>query len=392
MAGPLTLVPLASTSPTMAEEMSICRLRAGLASRSASEAWVLHDPRLWLGTVLHSVLEIAGHARTATDLEAAWDAEIARFVRQAGDHQFDRRFADPTRWPSYFLVRQRALSSAAKLLSDLQQRADARLTHGHQPSTQRRTERRLVARAGRLIGRPDRFDRWSVTDFKSTLPDATSPIGAEILGRNQRQIKIYAAMIAEILGYWPNTGIITAASGASITFNLVPAECDAEADNATLELDGWNNALLTAEQPDDIANPSAAACQNCRFQLVCPAFWAWISAGMATSMPRTAPAASGILSSVQSGNDGDLQTLHFSHVSATLPTGTELILTVRRSIHGDFFPTAIGTECRITAAAVRADGRLRADYSTLVMSTNQIPVISIQNDAPGSTLRVADNI
>jgi hypothetical protein len=202
----------------------------------------------------------------------------------------------------------------------------------------------------------------------------------EILARNQRQIKIYAAIIAETLGYWPKTGIISATSGASITFNLVPAECDAEADKAVLELEGWNNALLIAERPEDIASPSAAACQNCRFQLVCPAFWAWISAVTATGMPRTAPAASGILSSVQSGNDGDLQTLHFSNVCATLPTGSDLTLTLRRSIHGDFLPTAVGTECRITGAKVRADGRLRADYSTVIMSANQLPVISIQNE------------
>lgn len=114
MTPPLVIGPVAITSPTLANEMKLCRLRAGLASCRESASWVLHDPRLWLGTALHSLLEKARHEHIS-DLEAAWDGEIAGFVQRIGSHQFDQRFSDPQRWPSYFLVRQRALSSAAEL-------------------------------------------------------------------------------------------------------------------------------------------------------------------------------------------------------------------------------------------------------------------------------------
>jgi hypothetical protein len=75
---------------------------------------VLHDPRLWLGTALHSLLEKARHEHIS-DLENAWDGEIAEFVQRIEYHQFNQKFSDPSRWPSYFLIRQRALSSAAEL-------------------------------------------------------------------------------------------------------------------------------------------------------------------------------------------------------------------------------------------------------------------------------------
>src|ERR1044072_1850644 len=146
MAAPLVLRTLASTSPSIAEEMSICRLRAGLASRSDSESWVLHDPRLWLGTALHSVLEKARQGKIGPDVEPAWDAEIAKFVQRTGAHPFDKRFADPTRWPSYFLVRQRAMSAAAELTGARKHLASAACGGGRPQSAQTGTEGRLVAR------------------------------------------------------------------------------------------------------------------------------------------------------------------------------------------------------------------------------------------------------
>src|ERR1700722_8289436 len=94
MAARLVISPLASTSPTLADEMRGCRLRAGLASCREAASWVLHDPRLWLGTALHALLEKARHEHIP-DLEAAWDDEIAGFVERIGSHQFDRRFSDP---------------------------------------------------------------------------------------------------------------------------------------------------------------------------------------------------------------------------------------------------------------------------------------------------------
>jgi hypothetical protein len=101
MAPPITLGPLESTSPTAAAQMTICGLRAGLSSCKEADAWVLHDPRLWLGIAFHSLLEKARNGVVGTDLGDAWQTEVRHFMQQAELHQFDRRFSNLVRWPNY---------------------------------------------------------------------------------------------------------------------------------------------------------------------------------------------------------------------------------------------------------------------------------------------------
>jgi hypothetical protein len=244
------------------------------------------------------------------------------------------------------------------------------------------TERRLVARGGRLIGRPDRFDSTTVTDIKSNLPDQTTPVGAEIFKRNRRQIQIYAAIIADSLGFWPKKGIISGASGETVEFSLAPADCNAEADAAVADLATWNSALSSAARASDIASPSESSCSTCRFQLVCPAFWTWLARSSPDSTPsRARVAAAGPLKSVQLGNDGDLQTVALANVVSTQPGMVGATLVTRRSIHGTLPPNLIGSECRIVGAEIRRDERLAADWLTVLMPTNGIPQIDISLDA-----------
>jgi hypothetical protein len=241
------------------------------------------------------------------------------------------------------------------------------------------TERKLVARSGRLIGRPDHFDRAAITDFKSSLPDANAPKRTEILARYDRQLRVYAAIIAEVFGYWPKTGILVAASGATLSIDLDPKQCEAEAGIALDSLDKWNASLKAASRADELATPSASACENCRFQLICPAFWERITKSSMTPLGG-APAATGKLVSVQSGNDQDLQTLQFSNIAATYPIEPHQSLVIRCSIHGDHFSREIGSVCRITGASSRQDGRLRADLSTVIMAENELPQIEIGHE------------
>lgn len=375
MAAPLLIRPLASTSPTLAEDMKLCRLRAGLASCREAASWVLHDPRLWLGMALHSLLD-KGRREHITDLEAAWDSEIAGFVQRIGSHQFDQRFSDPSRWPAYFLVRQRALSSAAEVNAA---RRPSGASGGERPPVRSGTEQRLVARSGRLVGRPDRFDRYSVVDIKSNLPDRTTPAGAEIFQRNRRQIQIYAAIIAESLGFWPKKGIIAGASGETAEFGLAPAECNDEADAAVADLAAWNRALSSAARASDIAGPSDLSCGTCRFQLVCPAFWTWLARpSVGNTAPKFPVAADGSLKSIQLGSDGDLQTIALEDVVSTQPGMVSTNLVTRCSIHGPLPMSAVGSDCRIVGAQVRRDGRLVTDVFTVIILKSEVPQIVIR--------------
>jgi hypothetical protein len=216
---------------------------------------VLHDPRLWLGIALHSLLEKARNGVVGTDLGDAWQTEVRHFMQEAELHQFDRRFSNLVRWPNYYLMEERALSAAAELVAAQNNTAGSgRARTQGQRLPHSGTERRLVARSGRLVGRPDRFDRNSITDYKSNLPDTSTALGVQIFRQDRRQIQIYAAIIAESFGFWPTTGIIAGASGETAEFPLAPAECDAEADAAVADLAAWNRALSSASRPSDIAS------------------------------------------------------------------------------------------------------------------------------------------
>ena len=53
----LELPEIRATSPTLAETMRACLLRAGLSKASGSSNFVLGNPKAWLGTAYHEVLE-----------------------------------------------------------------------------------------------------------------------------------------------------------------------------------------------------------------------------------------------------------------------------------------------------------------------------------------------
>src|SRR5215204_6303945 len=115
MPPPIQLQRIERTSPTLWTHMRLCGLRAALAATKAADEWVLHDPRLWLGTAFHEVVSAARQASSPFDPSAVWNSTIERLAHSAGRHPLDRRYAAPERWPSYFLVRQRCFSLASQV-------------------------------------------------------------------------------------------------------------------------------------------------------------------------------------------------------------------------------------------------------------------------------------
>lgn len=210
---------------------------------------MLHDPRAWLGTAFHKVMEAAVQpGATATVLEQVWTAAVAEAATAARSHPLDARYATPDRWPGYFLVRQRAISSAQSVVA---------ANSGGQRKAPRgggvSAERLLVAREGRLAGRPDRFDGRVLTEYKSSLPD-TAWHGAEaVIEGFRRQLGLYAAIIAEALGRWPEHGRIVAASGQAMDIPLDPTACEAEASDALAALDSLNQQLAAGALPRTLA-------------------------------------------------------------------------------------------------------------------------------------------
>lgn len=381
-ATPLILSPLGRTSPTLWAHMRLCGLRAALASTRNADRWVLHDPRAWLGSIFHAVVETAARpGATVAAAEVVWNREVARRVKAILLHPLDARFAVPDRWPSYYLVRQRALSSAGELASRgrLPGQAGRGSSAASKPTPA--LERLLEARGGRLVGRPDHFNGSTVSDYKSAFPDPAWSGAAEIVEGFRRQVRLYAAIIADALGSWPANGRVIAASGEVLAVSIDHAVCDAEADAAVSALDALNDALALPTAPKTVAKPSAIACGSCPYLAICPVFWSSLGS---TSLAdwRSAAAVEGVLERVDPGLDGDLFTAHLALRSATHKLHVEQVITLRKSTHGDLTTSRHGALLRIVSAKIKPDGRLRADLSTLAFDVLDLPELATPSGEP----------
>jgi hypothetical protein len=362
---PIVLTPAARTTPTLWSHMRLCSLRAALSTNREAENWVLHSPRAWLGTAFHQLMAEA--PADFSEAASLWDSAIAEILAEASRHRLDARFANPERWPGYYLVRQRAIASAVGKggrSSGVRRRASP----GGSPSAGG-SERLLTARSGRLAGRPDQFDSTAVTEYKSSLPDPVRADAASIVDGYWRQLRLYSVLIGE-LGSWPATARIVAASGQVLEEPVHRPACEAEADAAISGLDAMNHSLSTGCDSAALASPGQVACGQCPYMAICPAFWSWSEANPWPELLE--PAARGTLLSVDPGMDGDLYAVNV-RLTGRYGAGGDQSLALRKSVHGDLTGLPSGSALRIVYSNLRPDGRLRADVSTCVFGEAEIP-------------------
>jgi hypothetical protein len=352
--------------------MRLCGLRAALAASKAADEWILHDPRLWLGTALHEVMRAARQASSPFDPSVVWNSAIEQLARSAGQHPLDRRYAAPERWPSYFLVRQRCFSLASQFpqrpppLKPSQGRSEAR-------PAERGAERRFEAFGGLLVGRPDYYDGTTITEYKSTLPDPTWPAAESILDGYRRQMRLYGAIIAEVTGHHPEGARVVAASGQVLEIAVPSVDCDAEAQAAINALQELNARLSAGTPVQALASPGPLTCIGCPFKTICAAFWKRLRSGEMRNLPDMAM--EGELQSLEDGPDGDLYTARImvSAASRLLVNTHDIVL--RTSVHGKPKSAAVGQVVRITNFYVRTDGRVRADISTVAAACCDLPAL-----------------
>jgi PD-(D/E)XK nuclease superfamily len=368
---PIVLGTVDRTSPSVWAHMRLCRLRSLLSVNALAQNWVLHDPRAWLGTAFHRVMKAANVVGPAGSLESAWKQAVDELLDRAAQHPLDRRFSTPEKWHSYFIVRQRALALASEKARTIPIR-DTQRTPLSSP-LQRGSELRFEARGGKLVGRPDYYDGSTIIEYKSSLPNAEWSMTPVILEEFRRQLRLYAAIIGESTGRYPNASRIVAASGEVLNVPIERAACTEEADAAVSAMDSLNNLVRTSAPAEQMAAVSQVNCWNCSFKLICEAFW--------QSPPDAAPgvvtgvALAGFVKSIQGGIDGDLYSLALDVKASTHTLVPTQSIVLRKSIHGDLSPDG-GKECRIVDGRTGPDGRIRADISTVVARVSELPTLT----------------
>lgn len=267
---PIRLPVLQNTSPSGSELMRVCMLQAGMSRAPGISDVVLGNPKAWLGTAYHEVLERVSREEGDPEIviNRLWNEAIERQYARSRAHPLDVRFGRPETWLGYHVT----LATLRLRAQDLVGRA-AREGGGARKRAVYR-EQRFVAAGGRLVGKPDLLLNRKIVDYKTGNVLEENADGDQSVRQGYvRQLRLYAYLVHENLGWWPSSAELVPLSGPVVSVDIDPADCAAEAANAVGLLERYNDLVTNSASPDALASPSPVACKWCRFKLLCNAFW-----------------------------------------------------------------------------------------------------------------------
>lgn len=248
---------LASIAPTGLSTLLECPLHFAF-NHDKSGGSSLPGTAAMIGDVCHAVLERQVEKEPPpADLDAfvasAWDDEAAALERK---HGLELGTFSRSR-----LVRSRLAKTARALAALLAEAGEA----------EHICEQEMVAKGGRLVGRPDLVIRgeqahW-IVDYKSgSAIDAAGAPNEHYMS----QVQLYAVLEHERSGSWPSRGIVLPLRGPRVELEIEPAVCEALAARALEALKAYNNAPEGCME----ARPSPEHCCWCDWACGCEAFWA----------------------------------------------------------------------------------------------------------------------
>ncbi len=379
----LELPEIRATSPTLAETMRSCLLRAGLSKATGSSDFVLGNPKAWLGTAYHEVLEkIVGINLGEESLEAAverlWHQAVAAQQNRADTHALDRRFGSPTAWPGYHVARASVLLRAQEIAGGppAQQPVTQQLTGTGLSSTIR--EQEFNAFSGRLFGRPDVICADEVVDYKSgAILEHDGATQTDVVKASYvRQLRIYGYLVKQTLGWWPQRGVLLPLGGPGVEVSLEPSECEREANEAIALLDSYEGKLRTAAAPGDLATPSPDSCRWCPYKLICPSFWQ--ASSPAWSGQLDGAAVEGTLA----GGPAEIHAGAARAITANIQAGSEecrraQIAPLNPSMHTSVTSLTAGDRVRLVGLRARADGVLVPAQRTILARLADLPAVAL---------------
>jgi hypothetical protein len=375
----LELLPIAATSPTLAESMRSCPLRAALSRTSGSGNYVLGNPKGWLGTAYHHVLaKVSDSDQKNETVDAAidrlWNQSIKVQHSKNLTHPLNRRFDSPPNWPGYYLARASA-AVRAKGLIDAPSKPTENVQRGHKVEDR---ERPFIACSGKLTGRPDLVRADEVIDFKTgSIVESSEESGVEtIKGIYVRQLQIYGYLIHETLGRWIQRGILLPAVGPGVEIQLNPQDCEREGLDAVKVLDAYNDKVAQNYPITGLAAPSPANCKWCPYKMLCPPFWTAASASWSGTLDGAA--VEGTIKELPRRTHGGAARALSIEVHAGSEAPHEItIAPINPAVHDVVDSLGIGDIIRIVGLRARPDGVLVPQTRTVMMRAGVLSELTV---------------
>jgi hypothetical protein len=371
----LELPVIPATSPSLAESMRACLLRAGLSKMPGIWSYVLSNPKAWLGTAYHGVLERLpelGGAEGPARVQELWRQEIGRLEQQASGHPLNRRFGAGTTWRGYYLVLETLKIRAANL-------APAQRVQSGNIAAQTFREEDIVGFGGKLKGKPDLGRGDEIIDFKTgniyevADDENTSPALKQAY---IRQLRLYAYLIHEATGRWPRRGLLYPIAGPPVEVDVDPVACVQEANETVALLDRYNAEAARNTDAAALASPSPEACRWCAFKMVCPSFWSNVQEGWALD----GDAVTGVLLAPPQMIHGEAAfSLSIAVDSGTVPHGNISLAVFSAAVHPNLIGLPNGSRMRLTGLNRRTGGTVYPTIRTVVFAETQLPAFQIAN-------------
>ena len=237
-------------------------------------------------------------------------------------------------------------------------------------------ERYLTAMEGRLVGRPDWVTPREVVDYKSgdIYEDRSA---AEVKARYVRQLRLYAYLVRQNYGYWPEKGVLLPMLGQRVEIDLVPSACESEAAEVVSLLRAADASLSAAHDAAFLATPSPLSCGYCPYKIICPAFWQAAKPEWAGELHEVCLEGS-LIAPPSAVHGGAAASVEIDVLRGAAPKWRAVIAPLSSRIHPCLAGGWSEGECaRFTGLALRADGRPAPCALTVCAPVRDLPELRV---------------
>ena len=276
--GNITNNPLRAITPTLAEDLRSCNLRAFLRTKGSGYGASRLTPATALGLTAHRLFELAysgqfddfPQSNVPEQLNQTWNNEIAGFYRQMEQSWPCGSPPPPARWRGYNRIRIRLLYSLTKIVENRHARLISRL-----PLPKALLEVDLESSDKRLRGRVDRIEITEkgvhIIDIKSGHKDTVlSPA-------HRRQLFLYAFLWKEKNGRWPELVSIQEVDGTLHSQKVDAQESTSVVADTLSLLEKYNYQLSKNPTAEKMATVSENSCNLCRYREKCKPFFSGLN-------------------------------------------------------------------------------------------------------------------
>ena len=269
--------PMASVSPSRFVNLQSCILKEAFAA-SRAEPLLPKSPKAALGTVCHKLLELAAKKAISSDRESIlkkWGELIHEAEQRLSTSKLEKHLSPLSKsCNEFFVVRERAIKLTSVLAERFTPRAEGKGIEGLGYEVD------VTTPDGLLKGRIDCVDQsdgvLTIKDYKTGTVFESEGESTAVRPEYVTQLKLYAAMYAEVFSKWPAKLFLVSMSGEFVPVQMIPDECRALAREARERLQAANEkieAVLSGRKIlSDLASPLPANCRFCTYRPACAAY------------------------------------------------------------------------------------------------------------------------